>query len=236
MLIRHDTGVVGHLRFAQPRARRAAGGHGRVPRRGRPQNPRPRVGGHRQPRRQPVLPGRHAEGGSRPGRAVPPHRRRRPGGPPDTTRRSPSASRTASSTGRPKCGSPSSVERSSTTWSTCTWRRTTSPGWSPSWPATSPRSGRWPPCSRTTRRRSSSPTDRSGPGSTRRRVPGSTWCRPSRWPTRTPRSGPATPSTPAPAWAAAEACSPTTRCRRSSPCSASNRCTWCRRRRTIRAG
>ena len=44
-----------------------------------------------------------------------------------------------------------------------------------------------------------------------------------------------TPCTPAPARAAAAACSPTTPCRRSSRCSASNHFIWCRRPRTIPA-
>ena len=65
----------------------------------------------------------------------------------------------------------------------------------------------------------------------------STWSRRSRsraTPTR--RGARAWRSTPAPARAAAAACSPTTPCSRSSPCSAWSRCTWSRRRPTIRAG
>ena len=50
------------------------------------QDPRPGVGGDRQPRRQPVLPGRPGEGGGRAGRAVPPHCEGRPAGPVDTAR------------------------------------------------------------------------------------------------------------------------------------------------------
>ena len=134
------------------------------------QDPRPGVGRHRQPRRQPVLSRRPGEGAGRPGGAPPPHRRGRPGGPADRRRPSRSACRTASSTARRRCGSPSSAASSSTTSPTSTWRPTASPASSPSWPATSPRSGRSPPCSRTTRRRSSSPTAPSGPASTPRRA------------------------------------------------------------------
>ena len=74
------------------------------------------------------------------------------------------------------------------------------------------------------------------PGSIPRRAPGSTWCPPSRPPTRTTRPAPATPCTPAPDRAAAAACSPTTPCRPSLPCSDSSHCTWSPRPRTTRDG
>ena len=52
----------------------------------------------------------------------------------------------------------------------------------------------------------------------------------------TPSTATTSPAMPAPASAAAAACSPTTPCRPSSAWSACSRCTWWRRRPTIRAG
>ena len=84
-------------------------------------------------------------------------------------------------------------------------------------------------------RRCSSPTARSSRASTRRPASASTSSPRSSSPaTPTPRCALASRCTPAPARAAAAACSRTTPCRRSSPCSAWSRCTWSRRRPTIR--
>ena len=71
-----------HRRFRvrQPRPRRPARRHGTVPRRGRGEDPRPRLGSHGQPRRQPVLPRRAGEGRGDPEGAVGAHPARRAAG------------------------------------------------------------------------------------------------------------------------------------------------------------